>query len=125
MQDSYSHQGYGPTLGQAKDYLRGRDPYAADQTSTKPGKANVMAERTFNYLKNAASGHSHIKGLADGPAMSYSGLQPLIDKFSRSSSQGEKRKIIAEMEKKITQFRHLHASPTETRTMRTTTQKSY
>jgi hypothetical protein len=47
LQDSYSHEGYGPPLGHAVDTWMGRDP---DDTSRDVQKALQMALHTFALL---------------------------------------------------------------------------
>ena len=124
LQDSYSHQGYGPWLGQGIDYLKGKDPYAADRTATAPGKADEMALQTFKVLLQAKTGWVGNSVTVNANSISYYALKPLIARFNKATSADEKRKILDEMVKKIDQFRRLSASPTPTTTMRTTTQRN-
>lgn len=80
LQDSYSHQGYSAILGQAEDYLKGKNPYAADYTDTDPAKANKMAENSFKKLVDA-KGHLYFRpGI--GPtskAISYNAIRALVN----------------------------------------------
>ena len=121
FQDSYSHQGYGPILGQGIDYLKLRDPYAPDYTDQDPGKANDMAKETFKHLTSAAQA-GEMSTLTDARAISYNAIKSLVDRFNRASDAEQKRKFLREIEKKVTLARQISESPVRTETMRTTTQ---
>jgi RHS repeat-associated protein len=89
QQDSFSHEGYGPRWGHAKD---GHDP---DLTFKRPGRANIMALDTFNRLKEALSiriGKGKENQYYD--AMAWRTIMPLVDDFNRAKSPAEKQRII-------------------------------
>jgi RHS repeat-associated protein len=93
QQDSFSHAGYGPRLGHAKD---GHDP---DKTYKDPTKADTMAADTFNKMQ-AALGALLTKGgeKINYQAIDWSKIYPLIYEFNRATTPEEKQKIINQME---------------------------
>jgi hypothetical protein len=119
MQDSYSHEGYNAVEGQAIDYLKGKDPYAADYTDSDPAKANRMAEKSFNKLVDAklyVKGHPGTDQMSN--AVSYNAIRGLVDQFNRASDPAKKLQLLKQIEKKVTLARNLHESETRTETMR-------
>jgi hypothetical protein len=118
LQDSFSHDGYGPLLGQAIDLFKdGIVPsYEAasrvDKTDSDPAKAERMAEESFKRLVSArnmlaASGRS---GTFYRP-ISYGAIKPLVGRWVRESDPQKKAAILREIRKKIQNGRDVQDFP--------------
>ena len=111
LEDSFSHEEYGPVTGQAIDYLKGKNPNLPDYTDTNPERADRMAKATFDALVRAANEvRSDGKWDVNGRPVSYNAIKGLIDQFSKESDRDKKRQILEKIMGEITRARHLHES---------------
>jgi RHS repeat-associated protein len=92
FQDSFAHEGYGPTWGHIKA------GHAPDKTYNNPGKADRMANQSFGLLVNAV-GVMNNKGKisVSYSAVAWDKLQPLVQAFNRARTMEEKQKIIQQI----------------------------
>jgi RHS repeat-associated protein len=82
FQDTYSHAGYGPTIGHL---LAGTAP---DKTYNDVGKANSMAEGTYLYMLN------FLQKLGITTTSNWSDVRDRVDQFNRARTISEKEKIL-------------------------------
>lgn len=92
FQDSFAHEGYGPTWGHFKA------GHAPDKTYNNPGKADRMANQSFGLLVNAV-GVMNNKGKisVSYSAVAWDKLKPLVQAFNRARTMEEKQKIIQQI----------------------------
>jgi hypothetical protein len=118
QQDSFSHEGYGPLLGQATDLFKdGIIPsYEAasrvDKTDSDPAKAERMAEDTFKRLvsaRNTLAGTGR-SGSFYRP-ISYGAIKPLVARWVRESDPQKKAAILGEIRRKIQNGRDVQDFP--------------
>jgi RHS repeat-associated protein len=92
-QDSYSHEGFGPILGQAT-YWPVWDQTAPDKTYNDPEKADRMAQDTFNHLVAAnplLGGYTHLP---------WNIVSSFVLRFNRARTPEEKKKILKQLNDK-------------------------
>jgi RHS repeat-associated protein len=94
MQDSFSHHGYGTTVG----HLFGG--YSPDETWRRPDLANRMAENTYGDLQAARTALG-----ATNPAMPWDQIAPYIDRFNKAKKKDDKDAILAELRKAVGDYR--------------------
>ena len=122
LQDSYSHAGFGPVLGQATELPN--DPTLPDKTDTDPDKADRMAQDTFTRLvamKNLIGPHSgKMSGLIN--PISYGAIKGLIHRWNAESDQGKKAGLMRQIMRRIENGRNAqqrNTTPTEPMKMET------
>jgi len=95
QQDSYSHEGFGPKLGQAWPPWTGSAP---DKTYNDPGKADRMAFDTYNRLTSAATVLYNNKKISFlYKPLEWNVVNPLVQAFNRAKTPEEKQKIIGQI----------------------------
>ena len=83
LQDSYSHEGFGPRFGHA---IAGHAP---DKTYNDPEKANRMARDTYNRVRQ------YLQAITGQPVPDYwDQIRDQVDRFNRARTAHEKRKIL-------------------------------
>jgi RHS repeat-associated protein len=92
-QDSYSHSGFGPTIGHA---FAGHAP---DLTHKDPEKADEMAARSYGKLVAAAE----IMGLDPALKVQYRLISSLVHRFNSADNEHEKANILLEMRQMLRQ----------------------
>ena len=91
-QDSYSHAGFGPNLGQAWPPWTGT---SVDKTYNDPGKADRMAQDTFSHLTAA---NPQLSGSdANYAPLDWKVVSPYIQRFNRARTPAEKQKVLNEL----------------------------
>jgi RHS repeat-associated protein len=92
QQDSYSHEGFGPNLGQGWPPWTGTAP---DKTYNDPAKADRMALDSFNRLTTAATVlYNNQKVSFLYKPLDQKVLNPLVQSFNRARTPEEKMKIV-------------------------------
>jgi RHS repeat-associated protein len=95
QQDSYSHEGFGPKLGQGWPPWTGSGP---DKTYNDPAKADRMALDTYNRLTTAATVLYNDKKISFlYKPLDWNVLNPRVQAFNRARSPEEKQKIITQI----------------------------
>jgi RHS repeat-associated protein len=89
QQDSFSHEGYGPTFGHLFASHR------PDWTLTAPERADTMARDTFNRLRIAAQRLSGADGIP------WETVRPFVTRFSRARTLEDKVRILDELQRAI------------------------
>ncbi|MCU1264562.1 MAG: Cell well associated RhsD protein [Acidobacteria bacterium] len=94
-QDSFSHEGFGPNLGQGWPPWTGTAP---DKTYNDPAKADRMAFDSYNRLTTAATVlyNNHKISFLYKP-LEWKVVSPLVQAFNRAKTPEEKQKIIAQI----------------------------
>jgi RHS repeat-associated protein len=87
QQDAYSHAGYSPALGHAKDGT------APDKTYNDPSKATNMAKNTFVLLGRAAGR----MGIDTNKGIAWEKISASVIKFNQAKSLAVKQKAIDEI----------------------------
>ena len=83
LQDSYSHEGFGPRVGHAR---AGKAP---DKTYNDPEKANRMARDTYNFLRE------YLQRITGRPVPDHwERIRDQVDRFNRARTASEKKKIL-------------------------------
>jgi hypothetical protein len=108
LQDSFSHDKYGPILGQAVDV---RDPTAADKTYNNPAKADRMALATFNSLVGARNTMGRNDGSMARP-ISFGAIKGLISQWNAASDPAKKAEIMQKIMAKIENGRSIQRNDT-------------
>jgi RHS repeat-associated protein len=93
-QDSFSHAGFGPNLGQGWPPWTGTGP---DKTYNDPAKADTMARDTFNLLVSSASRIDKQLG-ANFKALDWKVVSPLVQSFNRARTPEEKQKALGQIQ---------------------------
>ncbi len=86
-QDSFSHEGFGPTFGHLSA------GHAPDQTFSAPVKADAMAHDTYDRLRAAIPS----LGKTSRTALPWEKVSPYILRFNRATDLEEKRRILEEL----------------------------
>lgn len=94
-QDSFSHEGYGPTWGHAS---AGHGGHAPDWTYTDPEKADRMAVDTYSYLLAG-------KFSRDALPINLSEIAPFIQAFNRAKNKKDKATQINNIRHYVEQHR--------------------
>ena len=92
-QDSFSHAGFGPNLGQGWPPWTGTGP---DKTYNDPAKADTMARDTFNVLESSASRIDKQFG-ANFKALDWKVVSPLVQSFNRARTPEDKQKVLGQI----------------------------
>lgn len=92
VQDSFSHEGFGPKAGQLWPPWTGSTP---DKTYNDPAKADRMAKATFDALVKAASKFAKAQsGLQIGKPVAWEKIEPYVQAFNRAKTDEDKAKAI-------------------------------
>ena len=92
QQDSYSHEGFGPKLGQGWPPWTGTGP---DKTYNDPAKADRMAEDTYNRLTTAATVlYNNQKISFHYKPLEWKVISPFVQAFNRARTPEEKQKAL-------------------------------
>jgi RHS repeat-associated protein len=89
QQDSFAHEGYGPTFGHL---LAGHIP---DWTFAAPERADTMARDTFDRLRIAA------QRLGGAGAIPWEVVRPFVTRFNRARTLEDKVRILDELRRAI------------------------
>ena len=81
-QDSYSHEGRGPVLGQVPDYP---NMHKVDQTFNDTGKANRMGESTYQFLQRGGA----LMGSQAYSPLGWNKVKPFVHRFSRATTYSD------------------------------------
>jgi len=89
QQDSFSHEGYGPTFGHLFANHR------PDRTFVTPERADAMARDTFDRLRIAA------QRLGETGGIPWETVRPFVMRFNRARTLDDKVRILDELRKVI------------------------
>jgi RHS repeat-associated protein len=89
QQDSFSHEGYGPTVGHL---FAGHRP---DRTFAAPERADTMARDTFDRLR---AGAQRLNGAHGVP---WEMVRPFVTRFNRARTVEDKVRILDELRRAI------------------------
>jgi RHS repeat-associated protein len=89
QQDSFSHEGYGPTFG----HLFAR--HRPDRTFLAPERADAMARDTFDRLRIVAQRLGH------GSGIPWDSVRPFVTRFNRAKTLEDKVRILDELRRAI------------------------
>ena len=93
QQDSHSHEGFGPRLGQSWPPWTGTAP---DKTYNDPAKADKMARETFEKMIVAKEFLNPEYG-ANRASAKWDDIRPLVEKFNRAKKDSDKEKILRQL----------------------------
>ncbi|MGC4081274.1 MAG: RHS repeat-associated core domain-containing protein [Vicinamibacterales bacterium] len=95
QQDSFSHEGFGPTFGHLS---AGHRP---DKTFNAPDKADAMARDTYDRLREAIP---HLRGTG-GKALPWEKVRPYMSRFNRATELDDKYRILDELTRAIQEYK--------------------